>query len=65
MTKEELHKKVEEQRESISRGWEILQYAVEHKDLGALNNAREMIIKGKIKEQTFIDVWFADQVKPS
>ena len=64
MSKEELHKKVEEQRESIAKGWEILEYAVEHKDLGALNNAREMILKGKIKEQTLIDIWFAEHLTP-
>ena len=55
---EDLMKKVEEQRAKQKQGWEIASYGVENKDLGAMRNALDLIATAKVKEQTYIDIWF-------
>ena len=54
----EILKKIEQQKASEKRGWEIATYGVENKDLGALRNALEIIANCKVKKEAYVDIWF-------
>ena len=54
----EILNKIEQQKDSEKKGWEIAAYGVENKDLGAMRNALEIIATCKVKQDAYIDVWF-------
>jgi hypothetical protein len=56
--KQELINKVNQQKEKENKGWEVVEYALENKDLGALLNGLELIRVAKIKDAAFTETLF-------
>lgn len=54
--KKDLIKKIEVEKIKEDKGWDVVIFSIEHKDLGALLNGMEIIQTAKIKGQAHTEL---------